>query len=200
MKLSSILKGLILLLLCHLYILAAPPSSDSMNDRPDDQFRSDMPPPPHPPEHGIEGRPDGVLPDPFMFRDPFKLKALLIEIGINDRTIQQIIVLVRGFNREMEERMLKIQQEELNIKNELLKDDPDLGAIQKITSRKAQIFSEIEFSQIKRDISIKKLLTEEEFEMWKSKMREHMHQMQMQMMKNGGPSGARPDVQEQKSR
>ncbi|HEX2956498.1 MAG TPA: hypothetical protein VHO70_06695 [Chitinispirillaceae bacterium] len=196
MKLSSILKSLILLLLCHLNILAAPPSDDAMMDRPDDHIHSDMPPPP--PGNGMHGKPAGVLPDPFMFRDPFKLKTLLVEIGINDRTIQQIITLVRDFNREMEERMLKIQQEELNLKNELFKDNPDLGTIQKIISRKAQIFSEVEFSQIKRDISIKKLLTEEEFEKWKSKMREQMRQMHQQKIE--GRSGTRPDVQDQKSR
>jgi hypothetical protein len=197
MKLASILKSLILLLLCHLYLLAAPPSDDPMMDRPDDQIRSDMPPPP-PQGNGLPGKPAGVLPDPFMFRDPFKLKTLLVEIGINDRTIQQIITLVREFNKEMEERMLKIQQEELNIKNELLKENPDLGTIQKIISRKAQIFSDVEFSQIKRDISIKKLLTEEEFEMWKSKIREQMRQMHQQKIE--GQSEMHPDVQDQKSR
>jgi hypothetical protein len=197
MKLSSILKGLILVMLCHLNLLAAPPSDDPMMDRLDEQIRSDMPPPP-PPGNGLPGKPAGVLPDPFMFRDPFKLKTLLVEIGINDRTIQQILTLVREFNKEMEERMLKIQQEELNIKNELLKDNPDLANIQKIISRKAQIFSDVEFSQIKRDISIKKLLTEDEFEMWKSKMREQMRQMRQQKME--GPSGTRLDTQDQKSR
>jgi hypothetical protein len=198
MKLSSILKCLILLLLCHLYILAAPPSDDAMMDRPDDQMHSDMPIPPHPPE-GMPGKPAGVLPDPFMFRDPVKLKTLLVEIGINDRTIQQITTLVRDFNKEMEERMLKIQQEELNLKTELFKDNPDLGTIQKIIGRKAQIFSEVEFSHIKRDINIKKLLSEDEFEMWKSKMREQMRQM-MHQQKNETPSGTRPNTPDQKSR
>jgi hypothetical protein len=198
MKLSSILKSLIILLLCHLYILAAPPSDDAMMDRPDDQMRSDMPTLPHPPE-GMPGKPAGVLPDPFMFRDPVKLKTLLVEIGINDRTIQQIMTLVRVFNKEMEERMLKIQQEELNLKSELFKDNPDLGVIQKIIGKKAQIFSEVEFSHIKRDLSIKKLLTGDEFEMWKSKMREQM-QLMMHQQKNEIPSGTRTNAQDQKAR
>lgn len=196
MKYSSIIKSLILILLCNLYIFAAPPSDDAMMDRPDDQIHPDMPPPP--PGMGMPGKPAGVLPDPFMLRDPFKLKTLLVEIGINDRTIQQIMALVRDFNKEMEARMLKIQQEELNMKNELFKDNPDLGAIQKIIGRKAQFFSEVEFSLIKRDITIKKLLSEDEFEMWKSKMREQMRQMHQQ--KNGSRSGTHQNAQDQKSK
>ncbi|MBN1600434.1 MAG: hypothetical protein JW915_02440 [Chitinispirillaceae bacterium] len=160
---------------CCVCTLYAQPSEENDKNRPGPyyQMHPDMPPPP-PLENGIAFKPDGVLPDPMMLRDPVRLKSFLVEIGINDRSKEQILSLVRDFNNSMEERILRMQQEEINIKTELLKENPDLAAIQKNINKKSQIFSEIEFAQIKRDIGIKKLLSDEEFELWKSLMRKQM--------------------------
>jgi hypothetical protein len=182
MKQLPYLKQLIVMSGCVFALYAQPPEENIMGrPEPDEQMHSDSPPPHH--ENGIAFKPDGILPDPMMLRDPVRLKTLLNKIGVNDRSKQQILSLVRDFNKEMEERILRIHQEEINIRVELLKENPDLGTIQKIIYKKTQIFAEIEFSQIKRDVGIKKLLSDEEFEMWKSLLREQMRYMQRS--KNG---------------
>jgi hypothetical protein len=194
MKPLTIVKTILFACLFVNILFAQPPENELMRDPgPDDLIHSDMPPPPPQKHEGsMAFRPAGIVPDPFLLRDPVKLKNLLSDLGVNDRPKQQILALVRDFNKEMEGRILRIHQEELNIRGELLKDNPDLAIIQKTIYKKAQIFAEIEFSQVKRDVGIKNLLTEDEFEMWKSKIREQM--LQVQKLRDGDKSKAREEV------
>jgi hypothetical protein len=105
------------------------------------------------------------------------LKSLLTEINIDKTVVTKIIAITRSFMNSFDERMIKVQREELNIKEELLKEKPDLTAIQAIISRKTQIFGDIEFAQIKRDLEIKSLLTQDEYDRWKSALLQKMKDM-----------------------
>jgi len=109
--------------------------------------------------------------------DISELQTLLNEIGVNKQVTEKIITISHNFSRMFDERIISVQREELNIKEELLKDKPDLQSIHTMINKKTQIFSEIEFSQIKRDLEIKSLLTDQEYEKWKTVMIERMHQM-----------------------
>lgn len=120
---------------------------------------------------------------PPVLLNPVELQNLLDEIGVNKVTSEKIVTLSRNFFKALDEKMIRVQREELNIKEELIKDKPDLQTIQSIVSKKAQIFSEIEFAQIKRDIEIKALLTEQEYDQWKAALVEHMHRMVPQEFK-----------------
>lgn len=111
---------------------------------------------------------------PLTLQDPAELQGLLDEIGVNKQSAEKIIVISRNFSKALEGRMIRIQREELNIREELLKDKPDLQLIQNMISRKTQVFSEIEFAQIKRDVEIKSLLSDGEYELWKSALLKHM--------------------------
>jgi hypothetical protein len=119
--------------------------------------------------------PDGN-PQPMMM-DISELKNLMSEINIDKAVAAKIVTIARAFKNTLDERFIKIQKEELNIKEELLKEKPDLAAIQTAISRKTQIFGDIEFAQIKRDLEIKSLLTQDEYDRWKSAMMKKMRQM-----------------------
>jgi hypothetical protein len=103
-----------------------------------------------------------------------ELQDLMNEINISKGVAAKIIQIARNFKGFLDERVIRIQREELNVKEELLKDKPDLPSIQAAIAKKTQIFGEIEFAQIKRDLEIKSLLSQEEYDRWKSAMRPKM--------------------------
>ena len=70
-----------------------------------------------------------------------------------------------------------MQREELNIREELLKEKPDLKAIQKSIAEKSKFFSEVEFAQIKRDLAIKGMLTRDQYDRLKSVTMKKMRSM-----------------------
>jgi hypothetical protein len=106
-----------------------------------------------------------------------ELKNLMTEINIDKAVSTKIIAIARTFLNSLDDRILKIQKEEITIKEELLKEKPDLQSIQNTISRKTRIFGDIEFAQIKRDLEIKSLLTQDEYDRWKSAMMQKMRQL-----------------------
>ncbi len=123
--------------------------------------------------------------------DVMELQTLLTEIGINKPTIDKAVTIVRSSLTEFEGKLIKVQREELGIREELLKEKPDLKVIQNCINRKAQVFAEIEFSQIKRDIEIKALLTPDEYDRWKAATKKRMKEMMPPMMCKEQPDGDR---------
>lgn len=121
----------------------------------------------------------GPLENPPMMMNIAELQKLMADISIDKTVSAKIITITRTFLKTLDERILKIQREELNIKEELLKDKPDLQTIQATVNRKTAVLGEIEYLQIKRDLEIKSLLTVDEYDRWKSAM--------MQKMKLMGP-------------
>jgi hypothetical protein len=115
-------------------------------------------------------------PAPVMF-DISEVESLMIQIGINKTTSAKVVTIARDFRTLFEEKLIKVQREELNIKEELLKDKPDLQIIKDCIGRKSQVFAEIEVAQIKRDLDIKSLLAPDEYERWKSAIRKKMRDM-----------------------
>jgi hypothetical protein len=159
-------------------------------------------PPEEPPMGKMPGFSPGAAPEPIhgssenpqrMMMNIAELENLLGEITIEKATSAKIVSIARGFLATFEAKILKIQKEEIAVKEELLKEKPDLQAIQTAVTKKSQIFSEIEFSQIKRDIEIKSLLTQDEYDRWKSAMMKKMRQMMPKM-----PDKLPQDVPEKK--
>ena len=102
-----------------------------------------------------------------VIKDPAQLQALLDGIGVNKQSSEKIVALTKNFFKSLDSKIIKIQRYELDIKEEMLKDKPDLQSIQNFITKKTQLFGEIEFSQIKRDLEIRSLLSDDEFEKWK---------------------------------
>ncbi|OGJ89200.1 MAG: hypothetical protein A2248_00850 [Candidatus Raymondbacteria bacterium RIFOXYA2_FULL_49_16] len=116
----------------------------------------------------------------FMPPSTADMTKLREEVGFNEQTGKKIMELVRGYDTFMKERIIKVQREELNVREELLKEKPDLQLIQRCIANKTGLFGEIEMAQIKRDSDTKALLTPEQYERWSGavfeKMRERMPQ------------------------
>jgi hypothetical protein len=121
--------------------------------------------------HGSMGNPSPMM------MNISDLKALMADISIDKAVSTHIVAIARSFLTLLDERVLKIEREEIAIKEELLKEKPDLAAIQATIAKKSQILSDIEFAQIRRDLDIKALLTQDEYDRWKSAMMQKMKQM-----------------------
>ena len=106
-----------------------------------------------------------------------EMKTVLNEIKVDKPSIDKTVEITRNFLSQLDGRLIKVQREELNIREELLKDKPDLSAVQGYINRKSQVFAEIEFSQIKRDVEIKALLSRDEYDALKSAMMRKMKHM-----------------------
>ena len=131
------------------------------------------------PMHDVSGNPQPMM------MNIAEVVNLLNEINIEKSTSSKIVSIARGFLAFFEVKVLKIQKEEIAVKEELLKEKPDMQAIQNAVTKKSQLFSEIEFAQIKRDIEIKSLLTQDEYDRWKSAMMKKMWQLMPKMMDKG---------------
>ncbi|HAJ78391.1 MAG TPA: hypothetical protein DCO75_01350 [Fibrobacteres bacterium] len=118
----------------------------------------------------------GLENPPLMMMNITELQTLMNEINIEKPVSTKILAISRGFLNSFETKILKVQKEELNIKEELLKDKPDMQTIQNAINKKSQAFGDIEFAQIKRDVEIKSLLSQDEYDRWKSAMMKKMKQ------------------------
>jgi hypothetical protein len=119
---------------------------------------------------GPAGRAPSSMQQPPIMMDIEELKALLIEFKVSKTATDKVVDITRNFLSQLDGKLIKVQREELNIREELLKDKPDLTAIQGYINKKTLIFAEIEFAQIKRDIEIKSILSRDEYEALKSAM------------------------------
>lgn len=124
---------------------------------------------------------------PPMIMDVAELESTLLEIGIAKNKIEKITGITRAFITGFNNKIISIQRKELDIKEELFKDKPDLGKIRKSISEKTKLFSEIEFAQIKRDLEIKSELTREEFDKLKSLTKKKFREMMPEDMRKNKP-------------
>ena len=137
----------------------------------------------HPGMHRAESAPPMIM-------DVEELRTLLTEIRIAPATIDSITGITRKFISQFDRLLIKVQREELGIKEELLKEKPDLKTIQKNITEKSHLFSEIEFSQIKRDLDIKALLTRDEYEKLKSATMKKLRSMMPPGLQKDGRNGS----------
>jgi hypothetical protein len=145
-----------------------------------------MPPPPFGAPNGMHNQSENPAP---MMMNIAELQNLMGEINISKSVSAKITDIARSFLKSLDENLIQVQKEELNIKEELLRDAPDMQKIQGAITKKSQVFAKIEFAQIKRDLDIKALLTQDEYDRWKSAMMQKMRQMMPEHMKQCRPEG-----------
>jgi hypothetical protein len=127
------------------------------------------------PHHFGKGNNRPMLPPPFLspiIKDPVQLQNLLSTIGVNKQSSDAIVGITKTFFKTLDSKVIQIQRLELDIREELTKDKPDLKNVQTLINKKVIIFGEIEFLQIKRDLDIKANLTDIEFDKWKAAVNE----------------------------
>lgn len=135
-----------------------------------------------PPQMGENGH----MPPP-MIMDVTELASTLAEIGIAPSKIEKISGITRDFISGFNKNILAIQRKELDIKEELFKEKPDLKKIRNSISEKTRFFAEIEFAQIKRDLDIKAQLTRDEYDKLKSLTMKKFKAMMPEGMRNNKP-------------
>jgi len=87
---------------------------------------------------------------------------VLEEAGIAKSTISKLEDMGKTARTTFEGQMIKVKREQLNIREQLIKDSPDMQAIQTCVNTKAQIIADLEFSKIKMEQDIKSLVSKDD--------------------------------------
>ena len=111
------------------------------------------PPPPH--QHGKKPHKDKLGPDPMHF---FRKAGITLT---SDQTNRIYDIAIKFVNDEKSIR-IKIEEIDYNIKNELIKDNPDRNILRDLIKRKKEIEAERDCLIIFRDLDIIGILTPEQ--------------------------------------
>lgn len=111
------------------------------------------PPPPH--QHGKKPHADKLGPDPMHF---FRKAGITLTSAQTNRIYD---IAIKFVNDEKSIR-IKIEEIDYNIKNELIKDNPDRNILRDLIKRKKEIESERDCLIIFRDLDIIGILTPEQ--------------------------------------
>ncbi|HOV14388.1 MAG TPA: periplasmic heavy metal sensor, partial [Spirochaetota bacterium] len=101
----------------------------------------------------------GPFPGPDMFLA--HIDIMKKDLGLSEDQVKKIEAIMGNHIKDMEMKRIAIEKEFLNMREELLKDNPDMNKIKSIIDKKASLEAEMEFTAIKRDMDIKPILTKE---------------------------------------
>lgn len=113
------------------------------------------PPPPPPHQHGKKPHEDKLGPDPMHF---FRKAGITLTSAQTNRIYD---IAIKFVNDEKSIR-IKIEEIDYNIKNELIKDNPDRDILRDLIKRKKEIEAERDCLSIFRDLDIIEILTPEQ--------------------------------------
>ena len=102
------------------------------------------------------------FPNPDMFQ--YQINIMQKELGLSLEQTKKIEEIMNLEIKNMELKRISLEKEFLNLREELLKDNPDLEKIKSIIEKKSALEAEMEFNAIKRDLDIKPILTKEQFD------------------------------------
>jgi len=139
---------------------------------------------------GCEGRGNGMM----MLCCRPGMEKVLEEAGVAKSTITKLADMGKTCRTTMEGTMIKVQREELNIREQLLKDAPDMQAIKTSVNNKAQLMADLEFSKITMEQDIKALVSKEDMEKIMTTLKEkRQDKMKMKPGKCCGKQAPAPD-------
>lgn len=114
-----------------------------------------QPPPPPPHQHGKKPHEDKLGPDPMHF---FRKAGITLTSAQTNKIYD---IAIKFVNDEKSIR-IKIEEIDYNIKNELIKDNPDRNILRDLIKRKKEIEAERDCLIIFRDLDIIEILTPEQ--------------------------------------
>lgn len=114
-----------------------------------------QPPPPPPHQHGKKPHEDKLGPDPMHF---FRKAGITLTSAQTNKIYD---IAIKFVNDEKSIR-IKIEEIDYNIKNELIKDNPDRNILRDLIRRKKEIEAERDCLIIFRDLDIIGILTPEQ--------------------------------------
>jgi Spy/CpxP family protein refolding chaperone len=112
-------------------------------------------------------------------RIPLLSRFFFLEnLDLSDSQREEIQAIMDDFRDENQKWMIALERENLNLREELLKEIPDLQRIWEIIQEKTRLRGEIEYAMIKRDLDIKAILTPDQIDTWRT-----MHRMPVKIEK-----------------
>ena len=114
-----------------------------------------QPPPPPPHQHGKKPHEDKLGPDPMHF---FRKAGITLTSAQTNKIYD---IAIKFVNDEKSIR-IKIEEIDYNMKNELIKDNPDRNILRDLIKRKKEIEAERDCLIIFRDLDIIEILTPEQ--------------------------------------
>ena len=84
------------------------------------------------------------------------------ELNLNADQIKKIESISDEAFKQIQSKQIDLERTNIDIKEQMLKDRPDLSVLKKLIDKKHSILSEIDFLQIKKDLGINSLLTSEQ--------------------------------------
>jgi len=108
----------------------------------------------------------------------FNIQNMKTQLGLTDDQVKKLIDLTDETRKNIEIKQIEVDKVMLSIREEMLKDNPDIAKIKSLVEKKHSIMAEIEVLMIKRDLDIKGILTKEQFD----KLRLYFGRMQRKRM------------------
>ncbi|HBE01799.1 MAG: hypothetical protein A2096_14440 [Spirochaetes bacterium GWF1_41_5] len=96
------------------------------------------------------------------------LKAMLNLTPEQDTKVKE---LVQNLQQSMALKKITLERIDLDVQEEMIKDNPDIAKISKILEKKSPVLVEMELESIKKDLEIKKILTSDQWLKWKAMMK-----------------------------
>lgn len=102
-----------------------------------------------------------------------RLKSAL---SLTDEQVKKVGAVMMDSRTKAEKKMIDLEREKLNLREEMLKDAPDAGKLKAMLDRKAAAEAELALIKMKSEIELKTILSKEQFMQWRG-MKHRMEKM-----------------------
>jgi hypothetical protein len=96
-----------------------------------------------------------------------KIDKIKADLNLTKEQENKIATIMDDFRVTVDQLKIDHERAKLNLREELIKDNPNMDKIKALIKDKNEIMSKIEFFMIKRDLDIKSILTKEQLEKWR---------------------------------
>lgn len=114
------------------------------------------------------------------------------ELSLTDEQVKKVSAVMMDGRTKAEKKMIDLEREKLNLREEMLKDAPDAGRVKAILDKKAAVEAELAFIKMKGEIDLKGIFSKEQFMQWRGMK----HRMEMMKHRPDMPMGRGPQHQE----
>ncbi len=108
-------------------------------------------------------------------------EAIQQEVGLSDSQIKKIKDIKFSTDKDVVKLRSDMELKEIDLREELSKDNPDMAKVEKLIRAKHSIMADIELAKVKEYTEIKKVLTPEQIEKFKQAMESRAKMMRHRM-------------------
>jgi Spy/CpxP family protein refolding chaperone len=121
---------------------------------------------------------------PSLNQQDINIEKFKKNLGLTEDQTTKIKSMMNDSVEQVNKIRIDIQRLNLDLREELIKDKPDLAKIKTIIDKKSSLQGEVEMLLIKRDLDIKSVLTPDQIEKWKIQWRNGAKGPNNRMKKN----------------